>query len=63
MTDKLEEFNIDEATKAIEADKQRRAAEASKAIAAICEQFKVTLIPKFEFVGSEMRGDVLILAR
>lgn len=58
-----EEFNLDEATKAIEADKQRRVTEASKEIAATCERLKVTLIPKVEFIGSEMRGDVLILAR
>lgn len=53
----------EEAAAAIERDRNDRVKLAAEEIAAVCEKHRVQLVPTIQFVGSEMRGDVLIQAR
>ncbi len=56
-------ITAEEAAAAIERDRNERVKSAQAEIASICEKYRVTLVPTTQFIGSEMRGDVLIQAR
>lgn len=56
-------ITAEEAAAAIERDRNERVKTAQVEIAATCEKHRVTLVPSVQFIGSEMRGDVLIQAR
>lgn len=58
-----EQISPEEAATLIERDRSERVKAAQAEIAATCEKYRVTLVPSLQFVGTEMRGDVLIQAR
>lgn len=57
------QISAEEAAAAIERDRNERVKAAAAEIAAVCEKHRVQLVPQYQFLGGEIRGDVLIQAR